>query len=71
MLVLDLLISDSLLLLKEILMLSSLELNLVLALNNFILVHRESFRAYIPVHDVWLLVYVPVECRFWDVERGK
>ena len=70
-LVLDLLVSDSLLLLKKILMLPLLELNLVLALNYFILVHWESFRAHIPVYDVWLLMDVPVERLFWDVERRE
>ena len=70
-LVLDLLISDSLLLLKKILMLPFLELNLLLALDNFILVYWESFRAHIPVYDVWLLMDVPVERLFRDVERRE
>ena len=70
-LVLDLFVSDSLLLLKKILMLPFLELYLVLALNNFILVHWESLRAHIPVYDVWLLMDVPVERLFWDVERRE
>ena len=52
-------------------MLPFLELNLLLALDNFILVHWESFRAHIPVYDVWLLMDVPVERLFWDVERRE
>ena len=52
-------------------MLPFLELNLLLALNNFILVHWESFRAHIPVYDVWLLMDVPIERLFRDVERWE